>query len=41
VLAHDIADEYRVCDSCQGELHKISEDISEKLEFIPEQVKVI
>lgn len=41
VVVHDIADEDKVCDSCQGELHKIGEDKSEKLEFIPAQVKVI
>lgn len=41
VVIHDIADEDKVCDCCQGELHKIGEDTAEKLEFIPAQVKVI
>jgi transposase len=41
VVVHDLADEDKVCDCCQGELHKIGEDKSEKLEFIPAQVKVI
>lgn len=41
VVIHDIADEDKVCDCCKGELHKIGEDIAEKLEFIPAQVKVI
>jgi transposase len=41
VVIHDIADEDKFCDCCQGELHKIGEDTSEKLEFIPAQVKVI
>ena len=41
VVVHDLADEDKVCDGCQGELHKIGEDKSEKLEFIPAQVKVI
>ena len=36
----DIPDEDKVC-ACGGTLHKIGEDISEKLEFIPAQVKVI
>ncbi|TPE43442.1 IS66 family transposase [Maribrevibacterium harenarium] len=37
----DIADEDKVCDCCQGELHCIGEDTSERLEFIPAQLKVI
>lgn len=41
VIIHDIADEDKMCDCCHGELHKIGEDKSEKLEFIPAQVKVI
>jgi transposase len=41
VVIHDIADEDKICDGCQGELHKIGEDKSEKLEFIPAKVKVI
>lgn len=30
----DIADEDKVCSCCQGELHQIGEDRSEKLEFL-------
>lgn len=41
VVMHHIADEDKICDGCQGELHKIGEDTSEKLEFIPAKVKVI
>lgn len=41
VVVHDIDEADKVCDCCQGELHKIGEDTSEKLEFIPAQVKVI
>jgi transposase len=41
VIVHDIADADKVCNCCNGELHKIGEDKSEKLEFIPAQVKVI
>lgn len=36
----DIADEEKVCSCCQGELHQIGEDRSEKLEFIPAKVSV-
>lgn len=41
VVIYDISDEDKVCDCCQGELHKIGEDTAEKLEFIPAKVKVI
>ena len=41
VIVHDISDEEKVCDCCSGELHRIGEDKSEKLQFIPAQVKVI
>ena len=41
VIVHDISDEEKVCGCCTGELHCIGEDKSEKLQFIPAQVKVI
>lgn len=41
VIVHDISETDKVCDCCNGELHKIGEDKSEKLEFIPAEVKVI
>jgi len=41
VVIHDIAQEDKVCACCNNELHKIGEDKTEKLEFIPAQVKVI
>ena len=41
VIVHDLSDEEKVCDCCNGQLHKIGEDKAEKLEFIPAQVKVI
>lgn len=41
VIVHDIPDEDKVCDCCDGTLHCIGEDKSEKLQFIPAQVKVI
>jgi transposase len=41
VVVIDIAEEDKICACCNGELHKIGEDKSEKLEFIPAKVKVI
>ncbi|GGP72224.1 transposase [Shewanella algicola] len=41
VIVHDIPDEDKVCNCCAGTLHCIGEDKSEKLQFIPAQVKVI
>ena len=41
VIVHDLTDGEKVCDCCNGQLHKIGEDKAEKLEFIPAQVKVI
>ena len=41
VIVHDISDEDKVCDCCASKLHRIGEDKSEKLQFIPAQVKVI
>ena len=38
-VIHDIID--KTCDCCGGELHKMGEDKSEKLEFIPAKIKVI
>jgi transposase len=40
-VVHDISDEDKVCDCCGGELHQMGEARSEKLEFIPAQVKVV
>ena len=37
----DIDDEDKVCDCCHGQLHQMGEDVSEKLEFVPAQIKVI
>lgn len=37
----DIAESDKVCACCQGTLHRIGEDRSEKLNFIPAQLKVI
>lgn len=38
-VIHDIID--KTCDCCGGELHRMGEDKSEKLEFIPAKIKVI
>ena len=40
-VVHDISDEDKVCDCCGDELHQMGEARSEKLEFIPAQVKVV
>ena len=41
VIEHDLEEADKVCDCCGDELHRIGADKSEKLEFIPDQVKVI
>ena len=41
VIVHDIPEKDKICDCCASELHCIGEDKSEKLRFIPAQVKVI
>jgi transposase len=41
IVIHDIAEEDKSCNDCGHELHQMGEDKSEKLEFIPAQVKVI
>jgi transposase len=40
-IVHDIAEADKICSCCDGELHCIGEDVSQKLAFIPAQVKVI
>jgi len=40
-IVHDLPEEDKVCNDCGHELHKMGEDKSEQLEFIPAQVKVI
>ena len=37
----DIPEEDKICDCCGGTLHKMGEETSEKLKFIPAQIKVI
>lgn len=41
IVVIDIPDDEKRCDCCQGALHQIGESKSEKLEFIPAQIKVI
>jgi len=41
IIVHDIADADKICDGCGSDLHKMGEDKSEQLEFIPAQIKVI
>jgi transposase len=39
-ILHDLSEDEKIC-ACGHALHKIGEDISEKAEFIPAQIKVI
>jgi len=41
IIIHDLDDEDKNCDDCGHELHRMGEDKSEQLEFIPAQIKVI
>jgi transposase len=40
-ITHDISDDEKQCGCCGHELHKMGEDKSEKLEFVPAQIKVV
>lgn len=41
VIVHDIDESDKICDCCGDELHQMGQESSEKLEFIPAQIKVI
>jgi len=41
VIIVDISDVDKICDCCGEVLHQMGESVSEKLEFIPAQIKVI
>ncbi len=41
IVIHDIAEEDKVCACCGGALHKMGEEKSEQLAFMPAQIKVI
>jgi transposase len=40
-VVHDLADDQRHCPECQGELKRIGEEISERLEYVPASLHVI
>ncbi|CBL44195.1 Putative transposase (IS66 family element) [gamma proteobacterium HdN1] len=40
-VLHDLADKDKVCGCCGHDLHRMGEEVSEKLEFIPAHVKVL
>lgn len=41
IVELDLSDSEKVCECCQGVLHRIGEDRSERLEFIPAKMTVI
>ena len=41
IVIHDISDAEKICACCGGDLHKMGEEKSEQLEFIPAKIKVI
>ena len=41
VIVHDIDDADKTCDCCGGERHRMGEDRSEQLEYIPAKLKII
>jgi len=41
IVIHELNDEEKTCSSCQNELHKIGEDVSEKIEIVPQVIKVV
>lgn len=40
-VVHDLADDDKVCTCCGGELHVIGEEVSEQLDIVPAQVRVL
>ncbi|MCH8500532.1 MAG: IS66 family transposase [Aliidiomarina sp.] len=40
-VIHDISDEEKTCECCGTDMHRMGEDVSEKLDFIPAKVQVI
>jgi transposase len=40
-VVHDLAEEQRRCPQCQGELKRIGEQVSERLEYVPASLHVI
>ncbi len=41
IVIHDLADDQRCCKTCDSELHKVGEDVSEKLVYVPAVLKVV
>ena len=41
IIIHDIRDAEKICTCCGGDLHKMGEEKSEQLEFVPAQITVI
>ena len=41
IVVHDISEQEKVCQCCGSQLHQMGDTRSEKLEFVPAQVKVI
>ncbi|MDP4537592.1 IS66 family transposase [Alkalimonas collagenimarina] len=40
-IVHDISDDDKTCECCGTDMHRMGEDVSEKLDFIPAKVQVI
>src|SRR5690606_4668845 len=40
-IIHDISDDEKTCECCGTDMHRMGEDVSEKLDFIPAKVQVI
>ena len=40
-VVHDISDDEKTCECCGTDMHRMGEDVSEKLDFIPAKVQVI
>ena len=41
IVIHDITEAEKICTCCGGDLHKMGEQRSEQLEFVPAQIKII
>jgi transposase len=41
VVIHDIDEADKTCDCCQGQMHVMGKDVTEKLEYVPATIKVI
>ena len=40
-MVHDLAEDQRQCPPCQGDLQRIGEEVSERLEYVPASLVVI